>query len=228
MTHPYPANTLGRCARWLARLWQDRSAVAYLEFAYAFPAVSLMGLYGVEATNLALTNMRISQIALTVADNSSRVGQDSSLSLVQFRESDVNDSFMAAKLQAGKLNLTTQGRLILSSLQQNEDGGQWIAWQRCVGLKHYDSTYGEEGDGETGTSFPGMGQPGQELKAPAGNAVMFVEVTYDYEPIVSSTLFGQPRLHYTASFVVRDQRDLTQIYNPSPAAAVANCNQYTL
>lgn len=203
---------------------RDHSGVAYVEFAYTFPVVLAMGMYGVEATNLAMSHMRVSQIALSMADNSSRVGQDSPLSLTQFRESDVNDTFAAAEEQAGNLDFAARGRVILSSLEQNEDGGQWIHWQRCFGGGAYESTFGEEGDGEDGNDFPGMGREDEEITAPAGNAVMFVEAFYRYEPIISEALLGAPELHYTAAFLVRDQRDLTQIYNPAPAAPISTCD----
>ncbi len=55
---------------------------------------------------------------------------------------------------------------------------------------------------------------------------MFVEINYDYQPIVGQWLFGAARIHYIASFVVRDNRDFVQIYNPSPAATRATCNLY--
>jgi hypothetical protein len=32
---------------------------------------------------------------------------------------------------------------------------------------------------------------------------------------------------YTAAFNIRDQRDLTQIYNTTPAAPVARCNVFS-
>lgn len=207
-------------------LLRDNAAVAYVEFAYTFPAVLAMGLYGIEATNLALSHQRISQIALGMADNTSRIGEDNPLALTQIREVDVNDSLLAAKLQAGRLKLTERGRIVISSLERNTDGGQWIHWQRCLGLKNYDSSYGIQGTGATGTSFAGMGPAGRRVTAPANNAVMFVEISYDYEPIVSSSLFGTPKITYTAAYLVRDERDLAQIYNPGNAP-VASCANYT-
>ena len=49
------------------------------------------------------------------------------------REGDIDDSFNAVILQGGNYNVTTGGRFILSSLEQNSSGGQWIHWQRCIG-----------------------------------------------------------------------------------------------
>ncbi|RJF91346.1 hypothetical protein D3876_14680 [Sphingomonas cavernae] len=219
---------LSRTRAFAARLWRCRSAVAYVEFAYTMPPVLAMGLYGVEATNLALTHMRVSQIALAVADNSSRVGLDNAMALTQFRESDVNDTFVGAKLQAGSMKLTERGRIVLSGLTVNEDGGQWIQWQRCIGQRKYDSRYGVEGDGKTGTAFKGMGPVGKEVKAPEGNAAMFAEITYQYEPIVSAKIMGEPLIHYTATFLVRDERDIEGgIFNPNNEAPKASCAAYT-
>ncbi|WOK36969.1 TadE/TadG family type IV pilus assembly protein [Sphingomonas sp. C3-2] len=212
----------GRLRRAACGLWKAKSGVAYIEFAYAFPVLIVVGFGGLEAANLALAHMRTSQVALSMADNASRIGQDSALSLTQFRESDAADSFAAAEKQAGRFNVVGQGRVILSSLQQNEDGGQWIAWQRCLGSLGVASSYGIEDEGKTGTTFAGMGPATNRITAPANNAVMFVEIFYDYEPLISSAIFGRPRLHYTAAFSVRDERDLTKIY-PSNGVSPARC-----
>ena len=76
-----------------------------------------------------------------------------------------------------------------------------------------------------------MGSP-VAVMAPPDAAVMFVEVNYDYQPLVTgqlltnSWLLGSHRISYTASFVVRDKRDLTQIYNSSPSSA-QTCDKHT-
>jgi hypothetical protein len=217
---------LARVKSLLRRLRGDRSGVAIIEFALTTPIIVTMGVYGIETTNYALTNLRVSQIALTLADNISRAGADSALSLKKLSESDINEALYAAKLQGASLDLTTQGRIVLSSLERNSSGGQWIHWQRCLGLKHYNSTYGVEGDGATGTSFTGMG-PAPQVQAPVDAAVMFVEITYDYQPMIGAAFIGTRQLHYTAAFITRDQRDLTQVYNNAPAATVSACNVYT-
>ena len=117
-------------------LKSDTSGVAMIEFAYALPLLMVLGGFGIEMTNLATVNQSISQSALALADNMSRVGAQSALSTVQIRESDINDSFIGLIRQTGTLNLTSRGRVILSSLEQNASGGQWIHWQRCIGTKN--------------------------------------------------------------------------------------------
>ena len=139
--------------RSLARLRRDTSAVALTEFAFALPILLTIGMFGVEESNIALTHLRVSQYALTLADNASRVGV-SGLTTQQLREIDINDVLTGTRQQGARINLTTYGRITLSSLETNSSGGQWIHWQRCIGLRSgagYDSTYGTEGTGASGT-----------------------------------------------------------------------------
>lgn len=226
--------TLGPAWIFLRLLRVGASGVALMEFAFALPIVLTIGLFGIETANLALAHLRMSQIALNLADNVSRVGAQSALSLTKLRESDINDSFDAARLQSDSFDIGTRGRIILSSLERNATGGQWIHWQRCMGARNYTSSYGVAGNGATGNAFLGMGVAGAEIKAPSSNgAVMFVELYYDYKPLVGMAVFGTTVLHYTASFIVRDQRDLvgegtspgTGTYNVT-ASPVARCTLF--
>jgi hypothetical protein len=128
----------------LRRLGADRRGVAMLEFALSLPIVLAVGLYGIEVSNLALTNLKVSQIALALADNASRVGVANQLAQQQLREYDINDVLQATRLQGADIKLTTNGRVILSSLEES-GGVQRIHWQRCIGLQKgagYDSSYG--------------------------------------------------------------------------------------
>ncbi|ODU21487.1 MAG: hypothetical protein ABS87_06565 [Sphingomonas sp. SCN 67-18] len=222
------ALTLPRAlGRFSGRLRRDRSGLALIEFAFTMPIVFTIGMYGVEVGNLALANMRISQIALTLADNASRVGESSALSLKQLREADLNDILQGARLQSESYEVTKRGRITLSSLQRNADGGQWIMWQRCLGVKPYDTSYGKEGDGAVGKPvITGMGPAGKQVTAPPDSAVIFVEIQYDYKPVIGQWLVGNKRIAYTAAFIVRDKRDLTKIYDTS-AATAQTCDKHT-
>lgn len=223
-----PVQTLLRLVRSLRR---DQSGLALTEFALTAPLVMTMGLFGLEAANMARAHMRISQITSTVADTTSRVGEDNLLTQKRIRESDINDAFEGVRAQSGSYDITTHGRVILTSLEQNPVGGQWIRWQRCVGLKNVASSYGTVvADGATRTNVPGMGDPGDEIMAPPDSAVMFVEVVYDYQPLFSNSLFGAKTIRSKAAFLVRDRRDLTAGNNPRPETGVAasNCTQFTV
>jgi hypothetical protein len=213
----------------LRRLRTARSGIAITEFALAAPFMMVLGAYGLETSNLVLTHLRMSQISANLADTASRIGQSSPSALKKIRESDINDAFQAVRLQQGNTLLSTNGRVILSSLEQNASGGQWIHWQRCLGLKNYTSTYGAAGVGATGTAFKGMGDLNKEIQAPAGSAVMFVEIIYDYQPLISAKLLGVgKKIHAKAAFLVRDKRDLDEGDNPSPGAAPMSCNAFTV
>lgn len=230
--------------RRLRHLGRDASGASLIEFALMLPIVFYMGGAGIEYTNLARVHLQISQIALNLADNASRVGLSSNLAATQLRETDINDVLAGARLQGQGLGITTNGRVILSSLeyvQQSYDSApvQRIHWQRCVGLKSgsgYDSSYGTTSAtagtdatiANAGTTMAtGMGDAGYKVNAPSGAGVMFIEVNYNYQPFFGTMFVGNRLMHYTASFVVRDLRDYAQIYNPSPAATRMTCDKYT-
>lgn len=215
----------------LTRLARDNRAVAMIEFAFIAPIILLLGLVGIEMANLAVTHMRISQAAMHVADNASRIGDRDQLAAQRIFESDINDLFVGVNLQAGaQVDLLRNGRVIVSSLERNADGGQTIKWQRCMGLKNVNSAFGTQGTGATGTDFPGMGRSGQELQAETGQAVMFVEIIYDYQPLLRNSFtepyITPPEIRSNAAFSVRGTRDLTGVFQRSPAAPVSVCTLF--
>nr|WP_281384759.1 TadE/TadG family type IV pilus assembly protein [Novosphingobium piscinae] len=212
---------------------QDRRAISAVEFAMVAPVLSAAGLGTIELANMATTYMRVSQAAMMLADNASRAKQASGSGGAVMREFDVNDLFASIDLQYPGLQMYANGRVILSSLEQNNAGGQWIHWQRCRGVTTWASRYGGQGTGTaTGTSFAGMGPTGNLLTADANSAIMFVEVYYQYRPIFfnvgSSTA---PVIYRSAAVYVRDDRDLTGgspypgagLANPSPTSSRSSC-----
>jgi len=225
------SNTLRRLVRRVTRrLGGDTSGLAFVEFAFAAPLVLGMGMMGTDTALLVITHMQVSQVAMQAADNASRVGTSNGLATRQVTERDVADTFIGAEQLGANIRIFQQGRVIISSLQRNSAGGQWIAWQRCRGAKVYDSSFGVEGTGRTGTSFAGMGPTGRVITASPGTAVMFVEVAYDFDSITPLNLFDNQQIVYTAAFNVRDNRDLTGgpasngIFTGGP---VARCNVYS-
>ncbi|WP_285709827.1 TadE/TadG family type IV pilus assembly protein [Erythrobacter oryzae] len=205
-------------------LKQDCSGLAMVEFAFAAPLVLGMGMLGTDTASLVIAHLQVSQIAMQVADNASRVGEEDTLAARRVYERDVVDTLMGAEKLGENIAIYQQGRIIVSSLQQNAQGGQWIAWQRCRGAKNYNSSFGVQGAGATGTSFPGMGVPGRYITASVGTAVMFVEVAYNFRSVTPMNLFDNQQIVYTAAFNVRDNRDLSQLYTGGP---VARCNVYS-
>jgi hypothetical protein len=206
-----------------ARFADDSSGVALIELAYTTPFLMLLSMGGIELANYSITHMRVSQIAVSLADNSSRAKQEVVSGVPRMREVDVNEAFTAAQLQSTELDIENNGTLILSSLEVNADGGQWIHWQRCFGGGGHSSSYGEEGDGDTGTSLTGMGPAGRQVAAEEGFAIMFAEVVYDYTPLMFGRFISEEPIRKTAAMFVRDDRDLAELYNPSPAATQNLC-----
>lgn len=205
-------------------LKEDLSGVAMIEFAFAMPLLLSGGMIGSETAFLVLTHMQVSQIAMQVADNASRVGEQDVLTARKVYDRDIAETLIGAEKLGEEIKLFEQGRVIISSLQRNAQGGQWIAWQRCRGALQHQSSYGKQGDGATGTSFPGMGVPGRYITASSGTAVMFVEVSYDYNSLTPFDVFEDNRITYTAVFNVRDNRDLTKIY---PGGPIASCSTFS-
>ena len=211
----------------IANLRGNESGVAMVEFAFSAPIVLALGLLGAETANFTITHMQMSQLAMQVADNASRVGEATDLTAKRVFENDLNETFVGGEKLGDPFDIYGQGRVIVSSLQQNSDDGQWIAWQRCRGAKNYVSKYGTEGTGSSGTSFPGMGEPGSRITASPGTAVIFVELSYTYEPITPIEFFGDEEIEYTAAFNIRDNRDLSQLYGADAGQPVASCSVFS-
>lgn len=244
---------LGHMTMLLRRLNRDRRGVSLVEFAFAFPLIFTVGGFGIELSYYALCQLKVSQYALNLADNASRVGVVASNGVSQLRETDINDVLQATRLQGEAIGLTQNGRITLSSLERVSQSydtttTQRIHWQRCIGLKKgtgYDSSYGvakitagadapdtwkaAADDQYAGyATTTGMGDAGAAVTAPDDSGVMFVEINYDYQPLLGSLFMGPTKIRYVGSFIVRDNRDYSQITNPAPKATASTCNLYTL
>jgi len=208
----------------LACLARCRSGVAMTEFALGAPLVLMAGLWGTETANYALVNMKVGQLTAQIADNASRVGDTSTLQNRRVYEGDINDVLYGAQVQAGSLDLFRHGRVIISSLQVNATDEQYIHWQRCRGAIPVESSYGVEGERRPN----GMGPAGEEVIAQQDAAVIFVELRYRYQPLVSDRFLNSPEITSIASFMVRDDRDITQLYQRDPASPdpVQRSNSY--
>jgi len=212
--------------RRLRALIADTSAVAYVEFALTLPVFMTMALGGAEIAHFVTTKMRVSQLALHIADHSARIGAGTPLAAKQISELQINDALTGAGVQSGSLNLFTNGRVIISSLEPvanpNPTDRYKIGWQRCRGVKNRPSSYGAAGD----TNLTGMGPAGRQIEAPEGGATMFVEIYYEYQPLISASLAPATSFTEIGAMPVRDRRDLTQIYN-SEAVQASTCNRFT-
>jgi len=205
-------------------LKENISGLAIIEFALGLPVFLTLALGGMELANLASAHLRVSQIAMAVADNAARVDPSVDEFVDEF---DIYEVFAGAMVTGESIDFEANGRVILSSLQHNgladSDEGQVINWQRCMGDLTDGSLYGIEGAGRTdGSLKAGMGPIGKEIIADDGTAVMFVEVIYDYQQLIPGELFDR-QIRYETAFNVRS-RNIFDISNASsPALTVKSC-----
>lgn len=200
-------------AKSASQLRRDTSGVAMVEFALALPMMLMTTLYGLEIANLAVTNFRADQVASMTADLAARVRD-------RIDEVDVNDAFVGARRSGEGIELTKHGRIILSTLEAVPDQAnpsiirQTITWQRCKGKKVPTNTYGTEGQ----IVPTGIGPDGGKILASVGNPVIFVEVQYDYQPIIPYAEKFLPteakKLRYAKAFSVRE-RNIQAMQNGS-------------
>jgi hypothetical protein len=225
----------------MRRLARSRSGVAMTEFALGAPFLLMAGLWGTEVANYALVNMKVGQLAVHIADNASRIGDTSTLQNRKIFEEDINDLLLGANIQGGGgLDLYEHGRVIVSSLEiwdqsshcnpsgncpsgSQSNGVQFIHWQRCKGVLSVSSNYGNENQAKPN----GLGPAGQEVYASEGNPVIFVELQYDYQPLISDRFLGSTRISSTAAFMVRDHRDLLDVFKRNESTPIADCDLFT-
>lgn len=193
----------------LRGLRRSDSGLAMMEFAFALPVLLVLLLGGLETSNFVLAHLRVNQIAMTVADNAGRVrtGID---------ESHIYEVFAGADLVGESINFKKNGRIVLSSLQPNEQDapktGQMINWQRCHGDLNVNPVYGRQGAGREDASLvDGIGPDGNKIVSAEKTAVMFVEVTYKYTPLFTDNIIGNTQIRYESAFNVRERtnQDIT-------------------
>jgi Flp pilus assembly protein TadG len=207
----------------LRGLARDARGLALTEFALSLPLVLFLGLTGAEYANWIITKMRVSQIALQIADNASRMGDGSSAGAKTVSETDINETFTGGQLQSSNLALATQARVILSDLEPTDTSASptafKIQWQRCYGAQTHPSGYGVQG----ATNLAGIGPTGSQVTAQPRNATMFVEVFYVYKPLFSAAIAPSRTFVEVASMAVRDQRNLNIMPTNAENATVGTC-----
>jgi hypothetical protein len=213
----------GRFVRFAARLRDCEKGLQFVEFAMALPVLTTLGMCGLECANLAMANLRVSNIAMLTADNAARVRES-------IDEANVIELLTGAKMTGDSISFRQNGRIILSSVEPNTAGvngastGQWIRWQRCDGAKSVASNYGAQGRGQNDNTLQFVGPASNPIAASPGTAVMMVEVVYDYQPIVSNAIFGARTIRYESAFNVR-QRTNQAITNLGSVTG-RNCNVF--
>jgi hypothetical protein len=221
--------TAARLRRFAASLRDCTSGLALTEFALSVPVLLTLGLFGLETANFAMAHLRVSNIAVMTADNAARV-RDS------IDEADIVELFTGAKMTGASINFAQNGRIILSDIEMSpiNSARQWIRWQRCDGALNVDPSYGRpitaaganitngteiyQTDRQTPSLLPSswllsslvnVGGAWAPIGAQSGTAVMLVEVTYTYQPIIPSSFLSGRQIRYESAFNVRQRTDQT-------------------
>lgn len=202
---------LRRAARRLRRLGRDRSANSLIEFAFVLPVLLTFGMYTIELAHMATVNMQVSNIAMALADNASRLGQtENSVVTPPISNADIDSVMTGAMKQGAAIDFAANGRLILSSLEKDKATGlQYIHWQKCRGSLVQTSAYGPVNHGLTGPAIEGLGKVGHTVAAAEGSAVMFAEAFYSYKPLFGNMFVRNMKFAQEAAFIIRDRRDLS-------------------
>jgi len=206
------ARKIARIPALLGRLRGNTDAVSTIEFALILPLFIGLGLTGVELAYMSTVNMQVSQTAISLADNASRLGQtDNSAVTPTVTEADI-DSIMSGALRQGEsYDLEANGRIILSSLEYDETTGlQFIHWQRCRGDLEQASIYGDddENNGLGSREIEGVGNADNLITAAPGSAVMVAEIYYEHDGILRGTFAETAVFREEAIFAIRDDRNL--------------------
>ena len=204
---------LAPISRIINRLRKDASGISLVEFALILPIILTLGLYGTEVARMAMTKTKVSQIALSLADNASRLGQtDNSGVTPTITENEIAAILNGAMRQGASIDMQERSRIILSSLEYHDPSDrQFISWQRCMGDVDFESRYGNDNgkSGLVGDEIPGMGESATKITAESGSAVMFVEIQYEYESLWDNPFgSGDGLFIEEAAFLIRDDRNL--------------------
>ncbi|MDP4576308.1 TadE/TadG family type IV pilus assembly protein [Qipengyuania sp. G39] len=201
------------------RLMRSEDGVAMVEFAMVAPVMAVLTIGGLELANLAITHMRVSEIANTVSDNAGRVtsGMD---------EANIYEIFAGAGVLGSSIDFEPDGRVVISSLQDNGGKGgakgQKIEWQRCWGDLNVAPKYGKQGKGKNDATLKdGLGPPGRRIKSQNGNAVMFAEVSYKHTPLFLNGFIKERTIRYETAFNVRDSSN--RMISNTQNLAVMSC-----
>ncbi|RZM36758.1 MAG: pilus assembly protein [Sphingomonas sp.] len=194
------AAPLSRPGRTVGRLRRDRSGVAMLEFALAMPIFFAVSLVGMETVNYAYASQKVGDIATLATDNIARIR-------IGISEGDVTEALNGVKAVGSSIGFPANGRVIVSSVQPIVNGSgdvtdQKIRWQRCTGALNVTSSYGAE---SALLGLNGIGPASRKIAASKNDELIFVQVTYTYQPLISNSILGTRTISAIVGMTVRER-----------------------
>lgn len=167
------------------KFWQslrnERANVA-VEFALALPILLLLLLASAELGRFVLLHQKVDRVAVTISDLVARAETMS--------ESELDDIFNAAGQVASPFDLALRGRVVVSSVINDDGDGPTIAWQRSGGGSFSASSeIGREGGAAT---LP------NDFDVREGETAIISEVFFDFEPFLSEMIVASQVLYRRA------------------------------
>lgn len=195
----------------LSRFARERRAVAMLELALVMPLFLGFVLTGLEFANWVMANNRAQRLASMTADLVAQSGVGS----VGASEKQIYDLFSAIDITAQPFDLRNHGRVVISSVKGTDNDGDGVIEKRFL-WQRFDGNY------VAATPLLGCAQstalatlPTSRL-LPLDEILFHVQVTYDYQPLISRRPFGWIDLGTAITRTATYRARSTQFQAPSP------------
>jgi len=196
----------------------DCSGIALLEFALALPIFVGLTMVGMETVNLAYASQKVGDVATLTTDQIARIR-------IGISEGDITESLNGIKDIGSTMGFAANGRIIVSSVQPVLDStgtvtNQRIRWQRCSGALAVASSYGAAG---ASLGVAGIGPSGRKIAAGPNDEVIFVEVVYAYQPLISNSFLGSRTLRSITGMTVRERK----VNDVQSTGTASPCTQFS-
>ena len=195
----------------LARVARERRGVAMLELALVMPLFLGFVLTGLEFANWVMANNRAQRLASMTADLVAQSGVGS----VGASEKQIYDLFSAIDITAQPFDLRNHGRVVISSVKGTDDDVDGVIENRFL-WQRFDGNY------VAAAPLLGCARTSPLAQLPAGRVlpldeILFhVQVTYDYQPLISVRPFGWLNLSTAITRTATYRARSTQFQTPSP------------
>jgi len=167
------------------RFGRDQSGVAAIEFALVLPVMALILLGCFEVPRFVMIYQKMARTSAGVADLVAQA--DDPLTTNQ-----INDIFTAGGIMMQPYDVSTNGVIIITSINNPGASGVTNTWQMRKGSVATVSKFGIQGANPTG-KIPAALSPG------SNEEVLTAEVYFNYTPIFKTFIFNGSQL-YIASY----------------------------
>jgi Flp pilus assembly protein TadG len=180
----------------------DCSGIALLEFALALPIFVGLTMVGMETVNLAYASQKVGDVATLTTDQIARIR-------IGISEGDITESLNGIKDIGSTMGFAANGRIIVSSVQPILDSAGTVT-----------SSYGAAG---ASLGVAGIGPSGRKIAAGPNDEVIFVEVVYAYQPLISNSFLGARTLRSITGMTVRERK----VNDVQSTGTASPCTQFS-